>query len=143
MGNYTTYTYERNCTADDYMSVIVFAIYRYDYGYYKVVMTDDNGTPLNIIRNHQYILTIVGVNAPGYRTLEDAMTSPPSNALKVEITNDDTDFPFIVSDGQTILALSNNEFYQHGRVYRGSGYDWLGIHYPPPHLKILNPVKYG
>lgn len=92
------------------MSIIIQGIYKKLVGYYKVVMTDGEGTPLNIIRNHRYTLKIVGVNGPGYTSLDKAKASPPSNSIKVELlTNDDADFPIIIADGQNILASSNNE----------------------------------
>lgn len=110
------YIYERNCTAIDYMGVILKASYQGKMGYYKIVMTDNSETPLNIVRNHRYIITIVGVNGPGCEDVATAVTSAPSNALKVEFVDDDTDFSCIVADGHSRMASSNNLFNLYGKT---------------------------
>lgn len=102
------YVYERTCSESDYMAVILKASYKGQAGYYKIVMTDVNGIPLSVIRNHRYIILIRSVNATGYSNVETAINSAPSNALQVEVVNDDTEYPFIVADGQHQMALSNN-----------------------------------
>ena len=110
----TLYIYERNCTKTDYMSVILSAQYKGQLGYYKIVMTDAQGTPVNIVRNHRYGVTIIQVNGPGYADVQTAVTSAPSNSLKVELTDEDVDFPILVADGQYLMGLSNNSFDLYG-----------------------------
>ena len=109
------YIYERNCTSGDYMGVIIKAIYKGKEGYYKVVMVDNGGTPLNVVRNHRYIITVVSVNGPGYANVTDAINFAPSNALKVELTDEDSDFPCIVADAQHRMTMSNNVFNLYGK----------------------------
>lgn len=109
------YTYERNCTPEDYMAILIKAKYRKMKGWYKVVMVDEKGIPLNIIRNHRYIIKIVSVNDQGHPDMAGAMNSAPTNKLEVEITEDKTDFPCIATDGENILALSNNVFIARGK----------------------------
>ncbi len=109
------YIYERNCTESNYMSVIIKAKYKGKEGYYKVVMVDNTGIPLNVIRNHRYIVTVLSVNGPGYTNVVDAINFAPSNALKVELTDEDSDFPCIVADGQHRMTLSNNVFHLYGK----------------------------
>ena len=109
------YIYERNCTSGDYMGVIIKAIYKGKEGYYKVVMVDNGGTPLNVVRNHRYIITVVSVNGPGYTNVTDAINFAPSNALKVELTDEDSDFPCIVADAQHRMTMSNNVFNLYGK----------------------------
>ena len=109
------YIYERNCTSGDYMGVIIKAIYKGKEGYYKVVMVDNGGTPLNVVRNHRYIITVVSVNGPGYANVTDAINFAPSNALKVEVTDEDSDFPCIVADAQHRMTMSNNVFNLYGK----------------------------
>lgn len=109
------YIYERNCTSGDYMGVIIKAIYKGKEGYYKVVMVDNVGTPLNVVRNHRYIITVVSVNGPGYASVTDAINFAPSNALKVELTDEDSDFPCIVADAQHRMTMSNNVFNLYGK----------------------------
>lgn len=108
------YIYERSCTKTDYMSVILSAQYKGQPGYYKIVMTDALGTPVNIVRNHRYMLTITQANGPGYADVQTAVASAPSNSLKVELTDEDIDFPFLVADGQYLMGLSNNRFDLYG-----------------------------
>ncbi|MCM0229156.1 FimB/Mfa2 family fimbrial subunit [Bacteroides fragilis] len=110
------YIYERNCSASDYMGVVIAARYKGKKGYYKVVMNGNNGAPLNIVRNHRYIVTVVGVNGPGYENPDIAVASAPSNALKVELTDEDTDLPCIVADGEYRMASSNNVFSLYGKT---------------------------
>ena len=107
--------YERNCTSGDYMGVIIKAMYKGKEGYYKVVMVDNVGTPLNVVRNHRYIITVVSVNGPGYASVTDAINFAPSNALKVELTDEDSDFPCIVTDAQHRMTMSNNVFNLYGK----------------------------
>ena len=109
------YIYERNCTSVDYMGVIIKAIYKGKEGYYKVVMVDNGGTPLNVVRNHRYIITVVSVNGPGYANVTDAINFAPSNALKVELTDEDSDLPCIVADAQHRMTMSNNVFNLYGK----------------------------
>ena len=109
------YIYERNCTSGDYMGVIIKAMYKGKEGYYKVVMVDNGGTPLNVVRNHRYIITVVSVNGPGYANVTDAINFAPSNALKVELTDEDSDFPCIVADAQHRMTMSNNVFNLYGK----------------------------
>ena len=113
--NPSLYIYERNCTLGDYMDVIIKAKYKGKEGYYKVVMVDDGGTPLNVVRNHRYIITVVSVNGPGYTNVTDAINFAPSNALKVELTDEDSDFPCIVADAQHRMTMSNNVFNLYGK----------------------------
>lgn len=110
------YIYERNCSASDYMGVVIAARYKGKKGYYKVVMNGNDGSPLNIVRNHRYIVTVVGVNGPGYESPDIAVASAPSNALKVELTDEDTDLPCIVAGGQYRMASSNNVFSLYGKT---------------------------
>lgn len=110
------YIYERNCTDSDYMAVILKGKYKEKSGYYKIVMTDGNGTPLNVVRNHRYIITLVGVNGPGYADVATAVASAPSNALKVELKDEDIDFSCVVADGQHQIASSNNVFELYGKT---------------------------
>ncbi len=109
------YIYERNCTVSDYMGVIIKAKYKGQEGYYKVVMVDNGGTPLNVVRNHRYIITVVSVSGPGYANVADAINFAPSNALKVELTDEDADFPCIVADAQHRMTMSNNVFNLYGK----------------------------
>ena len=121
------YIYERNCTSGDYMGVIIKAKYKGKEGYYKVVMVDNGETPLNVVRNHRYIITVVSVNGPGYTNVTDAINFAPSNALKVELTDEDSDFPCIVADAQHRMTMSNNVFNLYGKNQTTSVADGIEI----------------
>lgn len=108
------YVYERTCTSADYLGIIISASYKGEPCYYKVAIASPGQTPMNIIRNHRYILTVVKVNGPGYTDMNTAIISAPSNTLKVELTDDNEEFPYIVADGQYLMALSNNYFNLYG-----------------------------
>lgn len=137
------YIYERDNTPRDYMSVIITGLYKNEVGYYKIVLVDANGTLLNIIRNHRYILTIVGVSGYGHTSYTDALNSAPSNALKVQVTDNDPNLPFIAVDGQYRLAMSNNAFTLYGSVpiTNGKGADEIEIgHFYCNSPGAANPV---
>lgn len=156
----TLYVYERNCTPDDYMSIIIQGIYKGKRGesdsYYKVAITDEKGIPLDIIRNHRYILTVVSVKNYGASSLEEAKASPPSNAIEIELKNEDTDFSIIVADKQNILAASNNECIVYNSIYkrrvingelsathRSSAFEICRIYYGPSPLNQISFTQYA
>ena len=113
------YIYERTCTASDYMSVILKGSYLGKTGYYKIVMTDPAGIPLDVIRNHRYIITITDVNGPGYENVTEAIGSAPSNSLKMTL-DDDTGFSCTIADGNSWMSSSNNVFDLYGKAASGS-----------------------
>lgn len=113
-GQGTLYVYERNCSTTDYMSIIVSSLSSESgVSYYKIALVDNQGNPINIVRNHRYILTITGVAGPG-TDLSRAVALPPSNALQVELIDQDVEFPCVVADSQYTMALSNNRFDLYG-----------------------------
>lgn len=128
-GTPTLYTYERDYSASA-LSVIVSAVYKGQAGFYKVVLADENEVPLKVIRNHRYTFIITKVDGPGYADLNTAVTSAPSNAIKVSLTDEDEDFPCIVADGQYIMGLSNNSLVRYGSsgaVELGTVYSSRGV----------------
>ena len=124
------YTYERDYSASA-LNVIVSAVYNGQAGFYKVVLADENEVPLKVIRNHRYTFIITKVDGPGYADLNTAVTSAPSNAIKVSLTDEDEDFPCLVADGQHLMGLSNNSFVMYGnntnRVVLGTVYSSRGV----------------
>lgn len=69
--------------------------YRIDFGEYD---DDNSSSPLpfySILRNHRYVISVIGANDPGYETPEEALTTKSSVWVKVESWNDmasDTEF---------------------------------------------------
>lgn len=105
----TLYVYERNCTSSNYMSVLVEGTYKGTRGYYKIVLKSGS-TWYNVVRNHRYIVTIAAVDAPGYASVNDAISAPPSNdRLTVTINDEASEFPFIAADGQYYMGLTNSQ----------------------------------
>ena len=82
---------------------------------------------MNVVRNHRYIITVVSVNGPGYTNVTDAINFAPSNALKVELTDEDSDFPCIVADAQHRMTMSNNVFNLYGKNQTTSVADGIEI----------------
>lgn len=120
--HFVAYSYERNCTLNDYQFVILHVDHASSSsfgnieGYYKIALTDGNGNPFNIIRNHRYVIRVKSVNGPGYPTLELALGSNPSNDLKIEITDESEKYPIIVADGQYRMGISNNKLFVFGEI---------------------------
>lgn len=113
-GEAMLYVYERSCSATDYMSIIIETISpEYGATYYKIALVDNQGNPIDIVRNHRYIVTITSVSGPG-SDLYSVLQSPPSNALKVELIDQDVEFPNIVADSEHTMGLSNNRFDLYG-----------------------------
>ena len=106
-GSSVVYAYDRTSTTSDYPAVIVRATYNGTDGYYKVEMVNSSGTPYNIIRNHQYIVTITDVSGPGYANVTDAVSNPPAN-IRASIIDQRGDIAIIVADGTNELGISNN-----------------------------------
>lgn len=113
--NLVLYTYECAFTASDYQGVIISAVYKGQPCYYKVAVVDGQ-TPVDIIRNHRYILTVTKVNGAGYADVNTAVGSAPSNAIKVSLTDENEDFPCIVADGQHLMGLTNNSVVVYGKL---------------------------
>lgn len=130
-GTPVLYTYEQNYSAPNYQGVIVSAGYKGQAGYYKVALVTQEGTPLNIVRNHRYTLTVTKVSGPGYADINTAIASAPSNAIKVSLTDDDEDFPCLVADGQHMMGVSNNSMKVYGiptqEVKLGTVYSSRGV----------------
>lgn len=107
------YTYERDCTDSNYMSIILAATYNGKAGYYKIALTNSSDAAVNILRNHRYTITILSVNGPGYSDAAIAANAAPANneLLKVQINVDDSNaYPFLIADSQYWMGLSNNVF---------------------------------
>lgn len=102
------YLYERTNTTSDYLSLIVKATYAGQSGYYRVALVDGNGVPVDIVRNHRYIVTVVKALGPGFPTPAAAAANTPSNALKVSIVDANDDIHILVADGGGELGISNS-----------------------------------
>ncbi|WP_288911981.1 hypothetical protein [uncultured Bacteroides sp.] len=93
------YVFEHENALDDPM----FAIFKIDGKYYKLMIVDSNSNPYKIIRNHRYIFNFL--NAPpktlGYTTFEEAKNGVAANNVWVSIDNE---LPSI-GDGTSSLTI--------------------------------------
>ncbi|MBR4088124.1 MAG: hypothetical protein IKK19_02325 [Bacteroidales bacterium] len=71
--------------------------------YYRVILMDNNGEFIDVRRNFNYTINIVGNLSYGQNTFEAALTAPATNNIWLSIDDDVKD----VSDGN--FALSVNE----------------------------------
>lgn len=93
------YIFEHENAQDDPM----FAIFKIDGKYYKLMIVDDQSNPYKIIRNHRYIFNFH--SAPpttlGYATFEEAKNGVAANNVWVSIDNE----PPSIGDGTSALTI--------------------------------------
>ena len=93
------YVFEHENDLDDPM----FAIFKIDGKYYKLMIVDSDSNPYKIIRNHRYIFNFL--SAPpttlGYGTFEEAINGVAANNVWVSIDNE---LPSI-GDGKSSLTI--------------------------------------
>lgn len=79
-----------NETSADKADIIIKAKYKGKEGFYKVALyKDDNKTAqYALVRNHNYIVTVISVNGAGYATEAEALKAEPENRLKVTVVDD-------------------------------------------------------
>lgn len=103
------YIFEHENAQDDPM----FAIFKIDGKYYKLMIVDDQSNPYKIIRNHRYIFNFH--SAPpttlGYATFEEAKNGVAANNVWVSIDNE---LPSI-GDGTSSLTIEGETT----RIYTG------------------------
>lgn len=103
------YIFEHENAQDDPM----FAIFKIDNNYYKLMIVDDQSNPYKIIRNHRYIFNFL--SAPpttlGYATFEEAKNGVAANNVWVSIDNE---LPSI-GDGTSSLTIEGETT----RIYTG------------------------
>ena len=105
-------------------NVIIKAKYNGTWGYYKVALykkMDENKkdeykkSEYALLRNHHYTITVTKVNAPGFKTKEEAIKSKPENRLEAEIIDDNPaitkmiackDYELGVSDDLSVKATA-------------------------------------
>lgn len=78
--------------------------------YYRIDMIDDEGNPVDVLRNHRYRFSVTSVTAEGYARLEDALSNPPINGLGVELVPlDEGSSGDIIFDKGKYLSVSSSE----------------------------------
>lgn len=93
------YVFEHENALDDPM----FAIFKIDGYYYKLMIVDSNSNPYKIIRNHRYIFNFHSAppSTLGYATFEEAKNGVAANNVWVSIDNE---LPSI-GDGTSSLTI--------------------------------------
>ena len=103
-------------------NIIIKASYKgkdgYKDGFYKVALYKDEknkDSEYDLLRNHNYTITVIKVNDYGFSTLDEAINSKPENRLEAEIIDDNPaitkmiackDYELGVSDDLSVKATA-------------------------------------
>lgn len=115
-----------NETSAGKADIIIKAKYKgkdgsYKEGFYKVALykKDTNKTEqYALVRNHNYIVTVISVNGAGYATEEEALKAQPENRLMVTVVDDNPqivdmiackDYELGVCGTQTVVATNGKD----------------------------------
>ena len=98
-------------------NVIIKAKYKvedhYVDGYYKVGLYKDATTKtdqFDLLRNHNYTITVKQVNAPGFKTKEEAIKAEPENRLVVEVVDDNPTITKMIACKDYELGVSDKVY---------------------------------
>ena len=89
--------------------VIIKAKYRNEDGYYKVGLYNnpDKTSEFALLRNHNYTITVKQVNAPGFKTKEEAIKAEPENRLVAEVVDDNPTITKMIACKDYELGVSD------------------------------------
>lgn len=92
--------------------VIIKAEYKGEEGYYKVGLYKKDATTNKdqyaLLRNHNYTITVKQVNAPGFKTKEDAIKAEPENRLVADVIDDNPVITNMIACKDYELGVSDN-----------------------------------
>ena len=71
--------------------------------YYRISLLDSNGDHVNILRNHHYLVNIVGEISYGQKTFAEALVAPATNNVWVSVSDNIK----VIQDGQYKLSVDN------------------------------------
>lgn len=98
-------------------NVIIKAKYKvedhYVDGYYKVGLYKDATTKtdqFDLLRNHNYTITVKQVNAPGFKTMEEAIKAEPENRLVAEVVDDNPTITKMIACKDYELGVSDKVY---------------------------------
>lgn len=94
-------------------NVIIKAEYMGEEGYYKVGLYKDPTTKKDqyaLLRNHNYTITVKQVNAPGFKTLAEAIKSEPENRLVAEVVDDNPTITKMIACKDYELGVSDKVY---------------------------------
>lgn len=91
-------------------NVIIKAKYRNEEGYYKVGLYKKatEKTQYALLRNHHYTITVTKVNAPGFKTMEEAIKAEPENRLVAEVVDDNPTITNMIACKDYELGVCDN-----------------------------------
>ena len=98
-------------------NVIIKAKYKvedhYVDGYYKVGLYKNATTKtdqFDLLRNHNYTITVKQVNAPGFKTLSEAIKAEPENRLEAEVVDDNPTITKMIACKDYELGVSDKVY---------------------------------
>ena len=100
-------------------NVIIKAKYKneegnYVEGYYKVGLYNDKDanktSQFALLRNHNYTITVKQVNAPGFKTKEEAIKAEPENRLVAEVVDDNPTITKMIACKDYELGVSDKVY---------------------------------
>lgn len=91
-------------------NVIIKAEYNGVEGYYKVGLYKDakKKDQYALLRNHHYTITVTKVNAPGFKTKEEAIKAEPENRIEAQIVDDNPAITNMIACKNYELGVSDN-----------------------------------
>jgi len=104
------YIFESPNTSEDPVSVILRGVTGGVAKYYRVMLMDENGDFLPLMRNHSYIINIAGPLSYGQDSFDAALTAPATNNIWLSISdmvNEVRDTRYILSVDKTHVVLSD------------------------------------
>ena len=94
-------------------NVIIKAKYKNVEGYYKVGLYKDATTKtdqFDLLRNHNYTITVKQVNAPGFKTKEEAIKAEPENRLVADVVDDNPTITKMIACKDYELGVSDKVY---------------------------------
>lgn len=94
-------------------NVIIKAKYKGIEGYYKVGLYKDATTKtdqFDLLRNHNYTITVTKVNDYGFRTKEEAIKAQPENRIEAQIVDDNPTITKMIACKDYELGVSDKVY---------------------------------
>ena len=113
-GNMNEYVFETVNPIDDPVNVIIRGRYNGQTSkYYRVVLMDEGGNQMMILRNHHYKVTINDVLSYGQDNFTDALTAAATNNVWLTVEDSVSEIyglDYILSVDQTSVVVDSSEF---------------------------------
>ena len=81
--------------------------------YYRVSLIDEQGNNVTIMRNHHYVVNIIGELYYGKKTFAEALTAPATNNVWVSVSDNIAqvqDTEYVLSVDETSVLIGESEF---------------------------------